>query len=568
MTRQQLPDPVAIRTIDLAQPLSALTDMTDYAKAKIFVNWDGRLLGHFELEHHGQPISVLRLHQAIADYLTLKVIEPDQNQADAMLWQRAVNGLVDNYLAASRAQAEEPIEYVVDLSQPLRPLTNIGAEQQQITVRVVWQTQTLGYVHVAAHGQPVAITQLCEAIADSLGIQLLKSLGGSQPTAWPGVVTALADHYFPALTDRQESPPTLPPHVAVSIVVATLDRPDDLRHCLQSLVAQKSPRPMEIVVVDNNPASGLTPPVVAEFPTVVLVNEARQGLAYARNAGFTASTGEIAIATDDDVIAPPDWVERLVAPFARSDVMVVTGNVLPFELETPAQHYFEWYGGLGRGFQQFEVNGDWFESQRFFSVPTWRLGATANAAFRSTIFTHPDIGLMEESLGPGMPSGVGEDTYVFYKVLKAGYTVFYEPEAYVWHKHRRTMPALRKQLYNYSKGGVCYHLTLARNDGDLRGLVRIGCELPLAYVWRFKQWWSGASQFPLSLILLEMWGNLMGFGAFFASRRRVKRLGRSARYVPVAQRPAALPSSVYFENGRPSLANRQGQNLNLEVIGS
>ena len=106
---------------------------------------------------------------------------------------------------------------------------------------------------------------------------------------------------------------------------------------------------VEIVVVDNNPASGLTTPVVAEFPGIVLVNEPRRGLAYARNAGFAACTGEIAVATDDDVTVPPDWLEKLIAPFARPDVMVVTGNVLPIELETAAQQLFEAYGGLGRG---------------------------------------------------------------------------------------------------------------------------------------------------------------------------------------------------------------------------
>ena len=127
------------------------------------------------------------------------------------------------------------------------------------------------------------------------------------------------------------------------------------------------------------------------------------------------------------------------------------------------------------------------------------------------------------------------------------------------------MPALRKQLYNYSKGGVCYHLTLARNDGDLRGLVRIFCELPMAYIWRFKQWWWGASQFPLALILLEMWGNLMGFGAFFASRRRAKRLGRSATYIPVAQRQTA-PNQLENERAAPTVQQRR--NLNLEAIGS
>jgi len=249
------------------------------------------------------------------------------------------------------------------------------------------------------------------------------------------------------------------------VVVATLDRPEDLRECLRCLVTQASARPVEIIVVDNNPGSKLTPPVVAEFPGVVLVEERRRGLAYARNRGVVASRGEIVVATDDDVTMPPGWLGRLVAPFAQPDVMVVTGNIVPRELATTAQRLFEAYGGLGRGSDRRVVDKDWF-NRSVTAVPTWTLGATANAAFRSSIFHHPQIGLMDEALGPGMPSGVGEDTYLFYRVLKAGYTIVYEPAACVWHKHRRDLPELRRQIFNYSKGHVAYHLTTILRDRD------------------------------------------------------------------------------------------------------
>jgi glycosyltransferase involved in cell wall biosynthesis len=350
--------------------------------------------------------------------------------------------------------------------------------------------------------------------------------------AWATAVTALTRHYLPV----QTAPELLPINISVSIVIATRDRPNDLRECLRALITQISSRRIEIVVVDNNPASGLTPPVVGEFPGVLLVKEPRQGLAYARNAGFVASTGDILIATDDDVLTPPDWVERLVAPFVHPEVMIVTGNVLPFELDTPSQQFYESYGGLGRGFQRAKFSSDWFEWFRFKAVPTWRLGATANAAFRASIFAHPEIGLMDETLGPGMPSGVGEDTYVFYKVLKAGYTIAYEPEAYVWHKHRRTMDALRRQLYSYSKGGVAYNLTTFLKDGDWRGLFRIFIELPLTYMWRINQWLHRRIDYPISLLLLEMKGNLAGFWGLWQSWQRVKREGRSTRYIPPSQR--------------------------------
>ncbi len=424
----------------------------------------------------------------------------------------------------------------IELHKPLEPLTDVVSDA---TVRlfVTWEGRLLGSMDIDNQYQPISVMRLADAVVERFGLQLLDSPPAfGKDTLWASAMASLMQRYIPEEGRSEQLPDRLPAGVSASVVIATLDRPDDLRQCLQSLSVQQSPRRIEIVVVDNNPGSGLTASVVAAFPGVVLVNEPRRGLSYARNAGIVASTGDIVIATDDDVVAPPDWVERLVTPFARKDVMVVNGNVLPFELETPAQRAFELYGGLGRGFQRFEVNADWFESFRFRAVPTWNLGATANSAFRATIFSHPQIGLMCEMLGAGMPAGVAEDTYLFYKVLKAGFTIVYEPEAYVWHKHRRTAAALRRQLYSYSKGHVAYHMLTALNDGDLRGLVRILYELPLMYRRRIKECLCGRRDYPLSLILLEMRGTLAGFWALWQSWRRVKRMGRSSPYVPVAQR--------------------------------
>jgi GT2 family glycosyltransferase len=526
--------PIAVRTVDISLPLQTLADVCNYTSVQVFITWQGQSLGKIEIANHRQPISASRLRAAIAEKLAIELLGLGRELDGSALWSSSVDSLTRRY---TPEQAETPSSLLVDLSQPLHELTDV-LDYQHVQVMVVWRGHHLGSVDIANHGQPVSVARLREAIANSLSLQLLRpgqDLG--KDSLWANAVAGLVQRYAADVEECEPQPERLAPHIRVSIVVATLDRPADLRECLCSLVTQISPRPIEIVVVDNNPASGLTGPVVAEFPGVVLVEESRKGLAYARNAGFVASTGAIAIATDDDVIAPPDWLETLVAPFARDDVMIVTGNVLPYELETPSQQLFELYGGLGRGFKRFEVNGDWFESFKFRAVPTWELGATANAAFRATIFSHPRIGLMHEALGPGMPSGVGEDTYVFYKVLKAGYTLFYEPEAYVWHKHRRDMAALRRQLLNYSKGGPAYHLTTFLDDGDLRGLIRLVVELPRAYKWRIKERLRGRSDYPLSLIMLEIWGNLLGFKGLWDSRQRVKREGRSQPYVPVSQRP-------------------------------
>jgi len=435
---------------------------------------------------------------------------------------------------------------MIDLCQPPRGLDDV-ASYGRVRVFVSLGDRPMGAMTLDNRHRPVGAAELRDAVVDRLGLDLLgqereqrprPGLGSGPRTLPVNAEAALRRRYLPD-SGSPESPAKLPDEVPVSVVVATYDRPGDLRGCLRRLTVQESTRPVEIVVVDNNPTSGLTPPVVAEFPGTRLVTEPRQGLAYARNKGFAASTGAICIATDDDVSVPPNWLERLVAPFVRADVMTVTGNVLPLELETPAQRSFERYGGLGRGFIPREVDSEWFNSFRRFAVPTWSLGATANAAFRASIFSHPEIGLMDEALGPGTPTGVGEDTYLFYRVLKAGYTIAYEPSAYVWHRHRSDMPALRNQIYAYSKGHVAYHLTTLLRDRDVRALRDLTVRLPR---WHLRQLTSYAKRrlsrkdhYPLGLILLEIRGNLAGFQALWQSYRRVRREGRSTLYVPRSQ---------------------------------
>ena len=439
-----------------------------------------------------------------------------------------VPSAVEQKAGSSPPRLPEAIR-TIDLSQPVEAVVDATA-YERLRIFVSWRGRPVGITTIEHHGAVVSRLWLLDAIAWQLSAELLIARAHtSAGVFWSRLISDLVNHLgYPSLGGEATPEPTsvLPTHVGVSVVVATYDRPDDLARCLQSLVEQQTNRPLETIVVDNHPESGVTAAVVRQFPGVRLVREPRGGLSYARNAGILAATHAIIATTDDDVVCARDWIERLVAPFAREEVGVVTGNVLPLELDSAAQRLFEAYGGLGRGFNRVTVNGEWFRRCRK-AVPTWELGCTANAAFRAAMFQDPDIGLIDEALGAGTPTGCSEDTYVFYRALKAGFELVYEPDALVWHRHRDTMRALRHQIYSYSKGHVAYHLTTWLNDGDWRALVRIAYELPLTYARRAYHRLRGWSDYPLSFIALEMLGNLAGPWALWRSRRRARRLGRT-----------------------------------------
>ncbi len=407
--------------------------------------------------------------------------------------------------------------------QPLVPIADV-AGFATTRLFVEHRNRLWGFVDIANDYGAISPTTQAQAMAEQFPAALVSSPGEHW---WQAV--AIPHHLAVPAAETAR----LPNHVSVAVVVGTCDRPEDLRHCLQGLTAQVTDRPVEIIVVDNRPDSGLTPPVVEEFSNapypIQLVSEGRAGVAYARNAGILAASSEIIVTVDDDVTLPQDWLEKIIAPFARADVMGVTGNVLPLELNSRSQRLFENYGdgGLGRGFQRFEVDENWFGRSWMYAVPTWELGGTANSAYRASVFDDPNVGLMDEALGPGMPSGVGEDIYLFYRLLKSGQRMVYQADAYLWHRHRRDMAALKKQLYNYSKGFISYHLTTVLRDRDYRALGTMLVFLPLYHFKRLLLWPWGDRAYPLWLILAEIQGNLAGPWSLWRSRQRVASWGLS-----------------------------------------
>ena len=115
----------------------------------------------------------------------------------------------------------------------------------------------------------------------------------------------------------------------VSIVIPVYNEADLLSACLEA-IARQSVRPHEVIVVDNNSTDG-SAAVAASFSFVKVVTEAKQGVAYARNKGFNAATGEIIGRIDADTILPEAWVSQIQSIFTDESVSAVSG----------APHYYD-----------------------------------------------------------------------------------------------------------------------------------------------------------------------------------------------------------------------------------
>ena len=245
-----------------------------------------------------------------------------------------------------------------------------------------------------------------------------------------------------------------------SVVICTRDRPEELRRCLGSMAAQDHPDYV-VWVVDNAPASGVTSQVVDAFRSCMeirYISEPSPGLSRARNAALRSDLeGDWVAWLDDDEVADPMWLTELLRAFdGRTDVLAASGVVVPGQLDTQAQIWFEQFGGhsKGRGFTADLFSPATRRRQHpLYPLPPFGVGA--NMAFRTE--TLRVLGGFDEALGAGTPANGSEDTKMFTDVLMGGGAIAYWPTAVTRHFHRRELDGLRQQMRGYGSGLTAFY---------------------------------------------------------------------------------------------------------------
>lgn len=401
---------------------------------------------------------------------------------------------------------------------------------RRVRVRVARAGVTEAVVTVASRGAGMSPARLRRELAAELGPALLRGglpqtitsatsvVSGAEPRQRLGLSPSFRE-VMTGVGDPAAS--ALDADVAVTVLVVTREGPMLLERCLKSIKAQQTQRSVQLVVVDNSSDAESTREVAHQHDDVVLIHEPRPGLSRARNAGLAAASGDIVATIDEEVDLPVDWLERLIAPFCDPAVAAVTGDVLPDNLESLEAQVFEDHGGLGRGPHPQVFDRDWLLWSRT-AAPTWRVGTTANAAFRRSILL--ELGPFAESLGPGTPAAVGDDAEYFYRVLRAGGVVAYEPAAVAHHAQHTTRTALRKKLTEDSAGWVAYHLDILTRYGDARGLRRVAVSQPRSLLAQRRRTSQTVDDFPRDLTNGQVLGMLYGPRAWLRARKAARPL--------------------------------------------
>jgi glycosyltransferase involved in cell wall biosynthesis len=235
----------------------------------------------------------------------------------------------------------------------------------------------------------------------------------------------------------------------ISVVICTAGRPKDVEKCLQSLQSLQY-KPKEIIVVDNKPGNILMQFLQDEYTYIKWVKEPRIGLDIARNTGLLQATEDIVVYVDDDVLVHKHLLIHIYQSFKyNKNIKALTGCVLPAAINTHAQYQFELFWSFYRGSVDFVYEPEFLEQTLHEGPPVWKIGAGANMAFDRIFLIN--IGGFDERLDAGA-AGCNGDSECWFRVLKNGGSIQYNPRVIVSHFHRKDMEGFHHQIYNYMKG--------------------------------------------------------------------------------------------------------------------
>ena len=357
---------------------------------------------------------------------------------------------------------------------------------------------------------------------------------GRYPVGWARI-SCEGDSLDPAkLRDLAEKPPKISkldaPDVAqpnISIAICTRNRSGDLAGALRSLVDQVH-APHEILVIDNG-CQSLVRDLVAEIlPNARYVPERNPGLSASRNRALTEASGDAIAFMDDDAEADPYWVKSIaqcLASFPKAAGVV--GLTVPLELETASQQLFEANCGYARGFERRVFPR--YQLYRYgLKLPliavAAEIGTGCNMAFRCEHLKK--FYGFDEFLGPGpLQTGGGDDIDIFYRLMRAGYDIIYEPGAIVRHRHRPDKKQLLSQLQGHQRGFTSY---LVKSILTERGPAR--AQATFFLIWRLAKAilrtftrLAGQGKLPLEYTVRTALACYIGLGSYQASRWRRQR---------------------------------------------
>ena len=224
-----------------------------------------------------------------------------------------------------------------------------------------------------------------------------------------------------AATAQHDAAAGLPTTTAV---ISTWNKADDVRENLMGLRAQVRPF-TQVIVVDNASSDGTGEMIAREFPEVRLIAmpHSRYGACETFNIGFASSMTELTAILDDDVVLPPDWLEKTTKRMLREPS---TTAIVSTKIVEP---------GMPESYKLSpEIN-----RERYMSTFRGCASLARTAALR-------EVGGYDERLFI-----YGNERDLTCRLLNLGYRVLQYPEAQAFHKTPFGIKMGKRSLYYHAR---------------------------------------------------------------------------------------------------------------------
>ncbi len=217
------------------------------------------------------------------------------------------------------------------------------------------------------------------------------------------------------------------PEPSVSVIIPAYNCEQTIAPALEAISAQTYNGPLEVIVVDDG-STDKTASVIQSFKKVIYIHQDNTGPATARNQGAHLARGEILFFTDADCVPEPQWIEKMLKPLQEPQIGVVAGS---YGIANPQER-------LAYCIHQ-EIC---FRHQSLMPQYPKAFGSY-NFCIRRNIFN--SVG----GFNTEYRYASGEDNDLSYKILKAGYKIYFERNAIVEHFHPFQLNRYLKEQYRH-----------------------------------------------------------------------------------------------------------------------
>lgn len=235
----------------------------------------------------------------------------------------------------------------------------------------------------------------------------------------------------PALSTAHAGDPAIVCQSSIDVIVATCERPQLLKRCIQSIdvAALNTSMQVRLLLVDNG-SSESAAQVVRELELqcidLLLLREPVSGKSRALNRALGETSGDLIGYIDDDEQVHPDWFAVVEREFRDGSTGFIGGPYVP-DFEAPPPRW------LPMAFPAAIGATDTLEDRVPYRPDTGPVLLGGNAVVRRML--QEQAGLFDEALGPSTSQRqrTGEDHDMFLRYLRAGGEGWFVPELRIDH---------------------------------------------------------------------------------------------------------------------------------------